>query len=331
MPRVGIVGCGRIGRVHAGNLAGRAELAFCSRTPASAAALQERFGGQVRPSLEQLLASDLDGVVIATPPELHAPQALAALGAGRPVLVEKPLCGSAGELAALEAATAAPGAPLVMVAENYYYKPSLQALRGAVAAGRIGRVRRVEAAKLTYQSAPGWKARWGGLLEGGVHFVALVADLADAALESQTPAAPASVAAQFPGHRPGEPERHVRLDLEYAGGVSASLHYAWDAPALLRGTFQHSRVIGEEGHLTFESNGIYLWERGRGLPRLRLPGLGDLMGYRAMTTDFLACLADPARRPYASLERARRDLEIIFRAYQQLPGPAAGANDGGVR
>ena len=47
-------------------------------------------------------------------------------------------------------------------------------------------------------------------------------------------------------------------------------------------------------------------------------GWGDLMGYGAMTEDFLACLRDRRRRPHSDLARARRALAIVLRAYGLL-------------
>jgi len=267
-----------------------------------------------------VLASDVDAVIIATPPQMHCRQVVEALGAGKSVLVEKPLCTSPAEVEQIAAAAAAAAGPFLMVAENYYYKPSLAALRRAVAEEWMGAVGELSVRKLTRQEAGGWKSRWGALLEGGIHFVALAADLADAALGAAAPSAPDEVAAEFPGCRPGEPERHARLRLTYGSGLVVRLHYAWDTATLLRGTFQHSCLQGAGGHIIFESNGLYLFERSRRGPRLAVPGLADLMGYRAMTDDFLGCLGGPGRQPYSDLARARRDLAIVFAAYAHRGG-----------
>ena len=315
--RIGLIGCGNIGKVHAGNLFGPAELVFCSRTRARAEEFQQRFGGQVAESFQDLLAMDeVAAVVIATPPEYHAEQTIAALGAGKSVLVEKPLCASAAEVDQIEVALQEGRPHFVMVAENYYYKPSLAQLKQMMVAGVVGAVRRFEVQKLTQQVASGWKSGYGALLEGGIHFVALIGDLADAVVQGgDQPTSPTSVSAVFPAGGSGEPERHSQLELMYAGGLEARLRYAWDVPSLTRGAFQHGRILGDEGYIGFESNGLYVWTRGRSGTRLRLPGMRDLMGYGMMTRDFLACLDDPGRVPYSNLARARRDLSIVFEAY----------------
>ncbi len=326
MTRVGIIGCGRIGQVHAANLAKRAPLVFCSESGISARRLQSKFGGAVCDDIAQVLQmEDVDAVVIATPPHMHAAQVIECLEVGKSVLVEKPLCTKMAEVEAIErAAKAAPPGCTVMVAENYYYKPSLLAMKALIADGRLGRLRRLQVSKLTRQVDDGWKSNYGALLEGGIHFVALISDLVDTALaaESGVPVSPISVEADFPRADTGvgQAERHsvtrLRYDDAAAGDITATLHYAWDVPSLLRGTFQHSRVEGDGGRIVFESNGLYMRYRGAGArTKIRGPQLGDLMGYGAMTSDFLACVAESGRRPYSDLARAKRDLSIVFAAY----------------
>jgi len=307
MKHIGLVGCGRIGRLHARNLKARAHLYYCSRSRPSAERFQQEFGGSgVVGSFEDLIAlPQLDAVVLASPPEYHAQQVIAALGAGKAVLAEKPLCLSPAEVAAI--AQVLPGRPFLMVAENYYYKPSLALCRELIGQGAIGQLRSATVKKLTRQTPVGWKDQHGALLEGGIHFVALINALFDAA--------PLAVEAEFPGRQPGQPERHSHTRLIYAEGRTATLHYAWDQPSLTKGLFQHSQLRGTAGRIFFESNGLYLWLSAGNRNKLYFPGFGDLMGYRAMTADFLACLEDPGRQPVSDFARARRDLEVVFGAY----------------
>ena len=340
MARLGLVGCGRIGRTHAARLARHSELVFCSQSGDSARRLQRRLGGAVSGDLQELLQlPDVAAVVIATPPEAHARQVVACLQAGRSVLVEKPLCLSMDEVTSIERAAAAAPDCFVMVAENYYYKPSLRVMKDWIAGGALGSVRRLQVRKLTRQQDEGWKSGYGALLEGGIHFVALISDLVDGAMGSDAQAllrAPTTVDAEFPSAAGGDAadsdavgttalaERHSVTWMRY-GEVAAKLHYAWDVPARLGGLFQHSRIEGDGGRILFESNGLYLHCDGKGTGsgrRVRGPDLGDLMGYGAMTRDFLACVAEPGRRPYSDLARARRDLAIVLAAYDQDGAPA---------
>lgn len=307
MKHIGLVGCGRIGRLHARNLAKRAHLYYCSRSRPSAERFQQEFGGAgVVSAFEDLLAlPQLEAVVLTSPPQFHAQQVIAALQAGKAVLAEKPLCLNPEEVAAI--AQVLPGRPFLMVAENYYYKPSLALFRELIGAGAIGQLRSVEVKKLTQQHPQGWKDQHGALLEGGIHFVALINAIFDAE--------PLRVEAEFPGRQTGQPERHCLTHLTYPGDAHATLRYAWNQPSLTKGLFQHSQIRGTGGRILFESNGIYAWLSAGNKNKLYFPGFADLMGYRAMTEDFLACLEDPTQQPVSDFARAKRDLGVVFGAY----------------
>ena len=240
MKKVCLVGCGTIARLHAKNLVGKVELSFHSRTQASAEELSRQCGGgQVFASYADVLDSAVDAVLISSPPDVHRSQVVAALAADKGVLVEKPLCATADDLTAIGAAAAAHPDALLMIAENYYYKPSLKLLQWIIRQGFIGQVQQAIIGKRFTQQATGWKSGYGALLEGGIHFVALGADLfADA---------PQRVTAEFPGHQAGEPERNSVVRIEYPSGAELVLHYAWNAFSLTKGTFQHARILGTEG------------------------------------------------------------------------------------
>ncbi len=98
-PKLGFLGVGWIGRNRLDALAasGAAEVAAV----ADPAVTEEMHGLEPLASLEELLACDLDGVVIATPSALHAEQAIAALERGLPVFCQKPLARTAAETRAV--------------------------------------------------------------------------------------------------------------------------------------------------------------------------------------------------------------------------------------
>lgn len=91
---------------------------------------------------------DVDIVDVCTPGHLHAEVALAALAAGKHVIVEKPLANSVAECEALVAAARQSGAGRAMLAHNYRRVPALALARELVAEGRIGQVREVRMAYL---------------------------------------------------------------------------------------------------------------------------------------------------------------------------------------
>ena len=315
MKRVGLTGCGGIGRLHARNLRGQAQLLFHNRTRARAEQFALEFGGELCETYGELVER-ADGVVIATPPECHEEETIAALSSGVGVMVEKPLCATAEELVRIAEAARRYDVATLVVAENYYYKPSLMRLKEHIASGAIGDVRRIDVKKMKKKNTTDWRSAYGALIEGGIHFVALASDLLDAATGSEC-GQPLLQEAEFPTARPGVAERHSVLRLQAAGGPTATVHFAWDVPSVTGGLFQHSHLIGSEGDIVFESNGIYQLVRGR-RRRLEFPGFRDILGYQAMTADFLNCLENPERRPYSNIERGQRDLQIVLEAYASL-------------
>jgi len=315
MKTVCIVGCGRFARVHARHLKPFVGLTFCSRTRSSAERCCRRFGGAgVFERFDQAIASpDITAVVIVSPPEFHAAQVALALDAGKGVLVEKPMCVTREEVDAIGRAIGRNPGSLLMVAENYYYKPILATIRRAIDDGALGRIESVLVQKLRVQASAGWKCQHGALLEGGVHFVAFISDIFSSA--------PETVSAVFPGRVAGAPERRSITSLRYPGGARAELRYSWESPSPTAGVFQHSWIAGTDGTLMFESNGLYAALRSGRHGRRMHVYLRDVMGRRRMTRDFIECLADRSKAPYSDFARASRDLGVVFGAYRGLQVP----------
>ena len=93
MIRWGIIGCGRIAHRFMQGLnvlPDCALVASWSRRPETVTAFVEQYGGIACESIEELLASDIDAVYIATLPDSHAGYSIAALNADKHVLCEKP-------------------------------------------------------------------------------------------------------------------------------------------------------------------------------------------------------------------------------------------------
>ncbi len=93
MIKFGIIGCGRIShRFMQGikQVADTSLTAAWSRRPESVAQFVSQYGGKASSSLDELLASDIDAVYIATLPDSHADYSIRALNAGKHVLCEKP-------------------------------------------------------------------------------------------------------------------------------------------------------------------------------------------------------------------------------------------------
>ena len=94
--------------------------AVASRTPERAAKLAEAFGSTAVTYAE--LPGNADIVVVATPPQRHAADAIRMLNEGTAVLLEKPLCRTLDEADQLVAAAAHHGGRM-LYAENLAYAP----------------------------------------------------------------------------------------------------------------------------------------------------------------------------------------------------------------
>jgi predicted dehydrogenase len=297
------LGTGAIARGHARRLRRYpdVELAFASRDPARAAAIARDLGGTAYPSYAAALAApEVDIAAIVTPPDAHAELALAALAAGKHVVLEKPAVRRAADVDRV-AAAAVRAQRRVFVAENYHYKPVLARLRGLLAERVVGDVLFIQVNAIKHQATPGWRDRHGALYEGGIHWIDFMATLAE--VRGVRGSAPA---------RRGDVERSMLVTFDYACGAVGTLAYSWEVPAAARG-LRLSKIYGRAGTITFETNGLWLLCHGA-RTRLYLPGVRDLAGYRAMWSDFVQAWRDD-RDAAMTLAHARRDLALVEQAY----------------
>jgi predicted dehydrogenase len=180
--RVGIVGCGAIGRRRADALAG-ATLTACADLDSSRAdTLAKAHPGTRSISRWQdvVRSSDVDIVIVATTNDALASTAIAAIEAGKYVLVEKPAGRNVAEIDQI-AKAAARHSRLVRVGFNHRYHPAILAARAIVDAGTIGplmfiRGRYGHGGRVGYDRE--WRAdpqRAGGgeLIDQGVHLIDL--------------------------------------------------------------------------------------------------------------------------------------------------------------
>ncbi len=316
------LGCGRITARHARILGRRGEavrLRFASRDAAHAVEYDRRFNGQGSYGSYQAAIDDasVDAVVIATPPDSHLPLALAALRAGRHVIVEKPAFLRSADADEVRYAAARAGRQ-VLVAENYRYRPLLRSLRRLLAERVVGDVRLIQIDAVKRQQAPEWlddTTMPGAFWEGGIHWVHFLASLGPE-LTGIT------------GHRPGgrgKPERTMLATATFEGGAVGTLAYSWEVPSPLRG-LRMSHIYGTKGVIAFETNGLFVRCSGA-RNRLHFPGFRDISGHGAMWTDFLAALSGD-REPEMTLALAQRDLALVEHCYRTADAAAPARLEG---
>ncbi|MGB1469040.1 MAG: inositol 2-dehydrogenase [Candidatus Puniceispirillaceae bacterium] len=141
MLKVGLLGAGRIGQVHAAVIAAHegSTLAAISDVYAPAAAeLAAKYHAQVRSSDEIIADDAINAVLIATSTDTHSDLIEAATQAGKAVMCEKPVDLSLERARACLKAVSATGRP-VMIGFNRRFDPSFAAIRDSLAAGQIGK------------------------------------------------------------------------------------------------------------------------------------------------------------------------------------------------
>lgn len=166
-------------------------------------------------NLSELLAQDLDGIVVATPSAQHAEQSIEALQAGVAVFCQKPVGRTAEEVAAVVSA-AKSADRLLAVDLSYRHTAGMRRIREIVNSGELGNV---FAADLTFHNAYGPDKRWfyDKALSGGGCLMDLGVHLIDMALWTLDFPAVASVSGQLmAGGRPMVADAHQVEDYAIA-------------------------------------------------------------------------------------------------------------------
>lgn len=167
--RIGVVGPGLIGSVHSAAVAASpsCELAAIAGPTSRATELAAQGGVPAYPDLGSLLAAERpDGVVLATPNQLHLDGALECMEAGVPVLVEKPLADTAQAARELHR-EAEQRRAVVLVGHHRTHSPIMRRARQIVDSGVLGDLVAVTGTALLYKpddyfdQGP-WRAKPGG-------------------------------------------------------------------------------------------------------------------------------------------------------------------------
>jgi len=211
--RLGLIGAGRWGRIYIKtlkNVAGVRLARLASSNPDSPNLVDEDC--QITTDWTAVAeAGDLDGVIIATPPSLHAEMARATIEAGNPVLIEKPLTMDLGEARQLLAFAEQSGA-IALVDHIHLYHPAWRALK-RLGLG-LGPVHAIRSAGGNYgpfrKDAP-------VLWDWASHDVALCVDLMGGM--------PETVSAEIRETRETEdgPGETIATKLTFPGGVTADI------------------------------------------------------------------------------------------------------------
>jgi predicted dehydrogenase len=238
-PRLGFLGAGWIGRLRMQAVAAYQAAEIAAIADSSEQALAE--AARVAPraarlaNLDQLLACEIDGVVIATPSGLHADQAISALDAGAAVFCQKPLGLNAKETA--QVTEAARSADRLLASDFVYrFTRGMQAVRDLIRRGVLGKI---YAAELCFHNSYGPDKAWyyNVAMSGGGCVIDLGTHLVDLALWALDFKPVRQIKSRlFCKGRPLNSSGRKQLEdfafaeLELDGGVAVHLACSWRQP-----------------------------------------------------------------------------------------------------
>lgn len=343
--KVGLIGCGGIGRPHVRALARLHDVeiaAVCDVVPENAHSFAARFGGEPYTDYRRLVErKDIDCVVVTTPPSTHAQPTIAALESGKHVMVQKPMALTLAEADAMIAAAERSGKQM-MVSFFEMYHPAFRKAKELVDQGTIGKVFFMKAIMAWWSDTNNWrlsdpKVGGGGILmDGHIHHVALFEWFSGSAVETVLSAAGTlnsdapvedtgvtilqskSALAEISGSNRimnpiAQNGRHFKEHYELFGSNGTILIYPLQRPSLLVYTESEQRVAAD-------LNG---WVS----PRLPLVEPDDRIGFDqfngdedpwvGLHRDFIDCIKEgrPVPTPGAF---GRKALEIVLAAYHSV-------------
>jgi UDP-2-acetamido-3-amino-2,3-dideoxy-glucuronate N-acetyltransferase len=236
-PRVAVVGCGHWGRnlVRTFHTLG-ALMALCETVPERAGELSSQYRVRTLSPDEVLAATDIDGVVLATPAATHAHLAIRALEAGKHVFVEKPLALTVADAERIRAAAEA-NHRLVMVGHLLQYHPAFLRLKELVAEGRLGRLHYIYSNRLNLGR---FRREEDVFWSFAPHDISMIITLAGDA--------PESVEAVGHCYLHNKIADVTTTHLRFANGINAHIFVSWLHP------FKEQKlvVIGDGGMAVFD-------------------------------------------------------------------------------
>jgi len=257
---IGVIGYGYWGPNLVRNFAECTEAAVravCDLNPSRLAIVQRRYPSlrTTTTAVDVIHDPQVDAVVIATPVQHHFDLAMAALRAGKHVLVEKPLVSTSAQARLLIDEAAARGLVL-MVDHTFVYTGAVRKMRELAFSGELGDIYYYDSVRINL-----------GLFQHDVNVLwdLAVHDLAimDYVLNQR----PVAVSATGLAHLPGEPENIAYMTMFFDGSLIAHVHVNWLSPVKVRRTL----LGGSRRMVVFDdlesSEKIKVYDRGVSLNR----------------------------------------------------------------
>jgi myo-inositol 2-dehydrogenase/D-chiro-inositol 1-dehydrogenase len=143
--RIGLLGAGRIGKIHGTNVAESRDaklVALADADKGAAESLAKATGAEIRSAADIVAAKDIDAVVIGTPTDTHADLIEKCAAVKKAVFCEKPVDLSSERIVACLKVVEAAGIPL-MIGFNRRFDPNFASLKKRLTEGAVGNVEMV--------------------------------------------------------------------------------------------------------------------------------------------------------------------------------------------
>jgi predicted dehydrogenase len=332
--RVALVGLGywgpnfaRIANEHA-----EVELAWCCDRSETALELPKRRFPHVRRTTDvaDVLSDDsVEAMIIATPTATHAELSLAALEAGKHILVEKPLAPSVAEIDRIAAAR---GDKVVMVGHTFVYNSAIAGLRDLVHRGDLGQIQYIDSVRAALGPI---RQDVNALWDLGAHDVSIFLDIVPGQAKTVT-----AIGKDY--LREGHPDV-VYFAVRFDDDVLAHSHVSWLDPYKVR----RMTVVGEDKMVVFDDvapdERLKILERGASYDAPAEEARGKSFGeYRAVVREgtitipklpnreplstqfdeFLMAIREQ-REPYSGIEQARAVVSVLEAAQRSLESGGA--------
>jgi UDP-N-acetylglucosamine 3-dehydrogenase len=222
--KAGVIGVGSMGKNHArvysemDVLSGIADADF-----ETAKTLANRFGVEAFSDYNEMLASDISAVNVATPTATHHRIVMDALDAGKHVLVEKPMCSDLDQ--SREVVSKAESTGLVLaVGLIERHNPVVKFAREAIVEGRFGDVVTLSSRRVS--AMPGRIRDVGVIMDLGIHDIDVMRYLAQSPVRSVYTLGGIRSDANF--------EDHANVQLEFKNGIMGLVEANWLTPMKVR-------------------------------------------------------------------------------------------------
>jgi predicted dehydrogenase len=319
--KVGIVGCGLIGRKRAAGACGHEVKLVADIDRSRARALAEETGAEATSDWRDVVNDDVDVVIVATQHDSLAEIGLAAVEAGKHTLIEKPAGRCAAELLPIKEASERRGNK-VKIGYNHRFHPALLQARALVDEGALGSLLCVRG-RYGHGGRIGMEKEWrcqkhlsggGELIDQGVHLIDLARwFLGELRLD---------YGAALTSYWPIAVEDNCFLALRGGGGEMAWLHASWSE---WKNMFSFE-IYGRDGKLTIDGlGGSYGLERltfHRMLPQMGPPETKIWefpppdRSWELEFRDLIRAIEDD-RTPMVSVADAYATLTLVDEIYQR--------------